>query len=38
MFAQKYLRLLRSQAIRDKAEVHEADTAGRQKSAFTEDS
>ena len=37
IFPQKRLQLLRIQATRDLAEVHDADRAGGQKPAFTED-
>jgi len=37
IFPQKPLQLLRIQAIRDLAEVHEADRARGQKPTFTED-
>jgi hypothetical protein len=37
IFPQKRLQLLRIQAVRDLAEVHDADRAIRQRPAFTED-
>jgi hypothetical protein len=37
IFPQKPLQVLRIQAIRDLAEVHDADKARGQKPAFTED-